>query len=228
MTRLFFLLLVFLGMGTHLVAASYDYRKFIPKEYRDLTEDDLDFDDDDPDHKDRVDFGPTSYEDRHFKKIDSYGPTDLKEVTVEKSTRVHGPLSANSLRTETLTVMGPVTAKKLTVEVVNVQGPTHLERAKVRGKTHVEGPLDAHDTTFMGPLHVSSTKVTLTDSDTVSIRIKNEERGEGRRRVPRLELHNTRIVGDVEFVGVKGHVIMKDNSRIKGRIKHGTVIPARR
>ena len=228
MIRAFFSLWIFLGNLGCTVAISYDYQKFIPKEYRALTEDDLDFDDEDPGHKDRVDFGPTSYEDRRFKKIDAYGPTDLKGVTVEKSTRVHGPLSANSLKTESLTVMGPVNAKKLTVEVINVQGPTHLERAKVRGKTHVEGPLDARNSTFMGPIHVSSTKVTLTDSDTTSIRIKNEVYGQEKRRVPRLELHNTRVVGDIEFVGAKGHVIMKDKSRIKGRIKHGTVIPAGR
>ncbi len=216
--------------------AKTDVKKYIPEAYRhyipdiaNLDKDDFDIlddessDDGDEDFPDsETSYGPVSYSNKKLENLKVYGPTTLKNVTVEQKIDVHGPLVSKNIKTKSLDVLGPVKVNKMQAENIEITGPAIIKNSEISGNSNINGPLIGKDSHFKGNLSISAHKIKLIDSEAASIFIKKNSKSDHKKQILYLA-GKTVINKDISFEREGGLVVVDKSATLKGKIKGGQI-----
>lgn len=145
-------------------------------------------------------FGICNYGKEVIPEVICYGPTVLKETTVNGNVKVTGPLKAYNVSMSSLDVTGTV----------------EIENSNVVGEAHVTGLLSSTKTKFEKGLAVTGDHVELNHSTingTLTISSSSEK--------PLLDMScDSWVTGSVIFSGSKGVVKITDDSMVKGKLEN--------
>lgn len=146
-------------------------------------------------------FGICNYGKETIPEVICYGPTVLKETTVNGDVKVTGPLKAYNVNMSSLEVTGTV----------------EMENTNVVGNAHITGPLSSTKSKFEKGLEVTGDSVELNHSTingTLTISSSSEK--------PLLDMScDSWVTGAVVFNGTKGIVKITDDSMVKGKVENG-------
>jgi len=195
--------------------------------------------------------GPTSLSQKKLQKLTIYGPADLDRVNIAGKLDVSGPLEANQVQINELKVAGPVSLSNAKVGFFNIQGPLELRDSQVNGgASTLSGPLKARGSKFTKPLTVYSNKLRFENSSAQALTVITQGKGkddkglsfdlgnnmkitiggdennnENRSDGPVVYLEDgSKILGNLEFKGKPGKVILRDGSKVQGKVINGKAV----
>lgn len=193
--------------------------------------------------------GPTSLSQKKLKKLTVYGPTNLDRVNIAGKLDVSGPLEANQVQINELKVAGPVNLNNAKVGFFNVQGPFEMRDSQVNGASTLYGPLKARGSKFTKGVTVYADKLRFENSSAQSlivitqgkgkddkglsfdlgnnmkITIGGDDKNENQSGGPAVYLEEgSKILGNVEFKGKPGKVILRDGSKVQGNVINGKTV----
>lgn len=152
-----------------------------------------------PSHHNAVGF---SCEDTKTQTINGCG--FFKDQTIEKTLTVNGTASFDHVKTDqAVTVRGTATAKNSTLKNITVYGY-----------------LETYDTALAHVTLYTSEAMLQDSTITGNIVVHNKQEN----KLPKIELIDTKVLGNVEFKGKTGRVILSGNSTIAGKIINGQSI----
>lgn len=150
-----------------------------------------------------VGFGVCNFGKETVPSVVCYGPTVLKETTVQGDTKIAGSLNADGITTNAMIVDGAV----------------DVSNSTVNGKTEVVGALHASTTNFQKEIKASTSDMTL-DHSVVrgSVTISSSS------TTPYLRLQcSSAITGTVTFDGKPGVVQITGDSAVQGKVNNGVM-----
>jgi hypothetical protein len=152
--------------------------------------------------EDGVYYGPTKLKNRTLSTVTINGPAHAKNVTIQKSLEVHGPLDASNLSGPgILSVKGFLTGTKINLSSVEVMGAIDLEESVIEN------------------LKLYTRKSSLTDSQITSLKIKDKKS-----KPATIKLHGSTVVKEIHFASGKGIVLTDIKGSIDPKaIKGGTL-----
>jgi cytoskeletal protein CcmA (bactofilin family) len=135
---------------------------------------------------------------------------------------------------DSLTVYGTFEGKKLETKAITIYGSADIDDSLIKGKITTYGELEIDNTTcqkeveVFGFLEGEKTQfnkkiiayrdVTLQDSTTVDIHIKDKEKP-----ATIILKGSTLVEGSIKFDSGKGEVIIKDKAQVTGKVIGGSI-----
>lgn len=116
-----------------------------------------------------------------------------------------------------LHVNGSIYSHKASIGKLNVGGHAHLSRSKILGKSEVSGTLNAEKCTFGNKIVLTGQKMSLQNCKVKSIFIKKTY-WPFTSQVIELS-KNSICKGKITFESGKGRIIVKDGSKVLGKVR---------
>ncbi|MBA3813324.1 MAG: hypothetical protein H0X26_02345 [Alphaproteobacteria bacterium] len=147
--------------------------------------------------------------------IKIYGKGKLENVTTHNPVTIKEEAIIRNSKLNKVTVGSSLEAKKTTFQTLTVHGSATLKECQVFDNTTIDGELTADNNTFHGFLQILGKQANLTNSKTADIKFS------GSSSKKTLILEETEVKGNIIFEGRAGKVIIKEHSKIHGKIKNG-------
>lgn len=148
-------------------------------------------------------FGICNFGDETVSAVICEGPSVLKGTTVLGDLRVTGPLTAEKVSAQSLTITGSV----------------DVQNSKVTGNVNVTGNFRANGVEFRKGLNLTSDSVLLH-----KVKVKGSVAIHSSSNTPYLTMECTSIRGDVTFTGKAGILKITDDSVVQGKVINGSMI----
>lgn len=118
---------------------------------------------------------------------------------------------------ENFDITGSLSATAAHFNNLNAKGTVILDHSIITGITHIQGLLEASDTTFLNDIQITTNSATFKHSTTKNIKVISKTPAQ-------VYLDNNSVVeGNIEFT--EGHGVVKNhNSKITGKVMGGKIV----